>query len=142
MQEREDFNARFHAVEKNNDDLRLGSCILILGCCNYQFFCLESTSHLELVKESYMNTMDELNRELLTMKEAYAQLDTEKQVLITELEKRPVQTDPEHVKQTIGMFSSSILDYKTTNICFRKSSIEHIETTVRRGLSRLILCTS
>jgi hypothetical protein len=40
------------------------------------------------------------------MKEAYEQLDSEKQVLIGELEKRPFKVDEEPIKQTIGIFSS------------------------------------
>jgi hypothetical protein len=53
-----------------------------------------------------MNTVNELNQELLAMKEAYEQLDSEKQVLIGELEKRPVKVDEGPITQTIGMFSS------------------------------------
>jgi len=52
-----------------------------------------------------MNTVNELNQELLAMKEAYEQLDTEKQGLINELEKRPVELDQEQPRQTFGMFS-------------------------------------
>jgi len=40
------------------------------------------------------------------MKEAYEQLDAEKQVLIGELEKRTVEIDKEPIRQTVGMFSS------------------------------------
>ncbi len=39
------------------------------------------------------------------MKEAYEQLDAEKQHLTSELEKQSLQIDQEQVKQTIGMFS-------------------------------------
>jgi len=51
-----------------------------------------------------MNTVNELNQELLAMKEAYEQLDTEKQDLINELEKRPIELDQEPLRQTFGMF--------------------------------------
>jgi hypothetical protein len=40
------------------------------------------------------------------MKEAYDQLDTEKQGLITELEKRLVQVDKDQMTRTAGMFYS------------------------------------
>jgi len=53
-----------------------------------------------------MNTVNELNQKLLAMKEAYEQVDSEKQVLIGELEKRPVKVEVEPITQTIGMFSS------------------------------------
>jgi len=53
-----------------------------------------------------MNTVNELNQELLAMKEAYEQLDNEKQVLISELEKRPSEIDQEQPRQTFGMFFS------------------------------------
>jgi hypothetical protein len=49
-----------------------------------------------------MNTVNELNQELLAMKEAYEQLDREKQGLIDELEKRPVEVDEEKAKQVTG----------------------------------------
>jgi len=50
-----------------------------------------------------MNTVNELNQELLAMKEAYEQVDREKQVLIDELEKRPVEVYEEKAKQVTGM---------------------------------------
>ncbi len=62
-----------------------------------------------------MNTVNELNQELLAMKEAYEQLDNEKQVLISELEKRPVEVDQEQSKQAIGMFF--FLLYSTIRHC-------------------------
>ena len=52
-----------------------------------------------------MNTVNELNQELLALKEAYEQLDTEKQDLISELEQRSVQVDQKS-KETIRMFFS------------------------------------
>ena len=45
-------------------------------------FFLESSNNLESIRQSYMNTVNELNQELLAMKEAYEQLDAEKQRLI------------------------------------------------------------
>jgi hypothetical protein len=56
-----------------------------------------------------MNTVNELNQKLLAMKEAYEQLDSEKQGLIDELEKRPVKVEEEPITQTIGNFSSFYL---------------------------------
>jgi len=44
-----------------------------------------------------MNTINELNQELLAMKEAYEQLDNEK---------RPVEIGEEPIRETIGKFSS------------------------------------
>jgi hypothetical protein len=69
-------------------------------------FFLESTNNLEAIKQSYMNTVNELNQELLAMKEAYDQLDTEKQDLITEFEKRLAQFDQDQETRTAGMLSS------------------------------------
>ncbi len=57
---------------------------------------------MESIRQSYMNTVNELNQELLAMKEAYEQLDREKQGLIDELEKRPVEVDEEKAKQVTG----------------------------------------
>ncbi len=67
---------------------------------------VETTTNLESIKQSYINTIDELNQELLAMKEAYEQLDSEKQSLVTELEKRPIERDHQQTRQTNGMFPS------------------------------------
>jgi hypothetical protein len=103
LNEREDFNDRFQAIEKAKDELRSGSFIFISSCLTYVIFFLESANNLEAIKQSYMNTVNELNQELLAMKEAYDQLDTEKQGLITELEKRLAQ---DQMTRTAGMFCS------------------------------------
>ncbi len=52
---------------------------------------------MESIRQSYMNTVNELNQELLAMKEAYERLDSEK---------RPVEIGEEPIRQNIGMFSS------------------------------------
>ncbi len=83
--EREDFTERHQALERANNDL-------------------QPSDNIESIRESHINTVDELNRQLLAMKEAYEQLDTEKQVLISELEKRPVEVDQEQARQSVGMF--------------------------------------
>jgi len=115
--EREDFNERFQAIEKENDDLRSGSSIVIPDgfISLITFFSLESTSNLESIKQSYMNTVNELNQKLLVMKEAYDQLDNEKQGLISELAKRPVEVEQEQPRQTFGMFF--FLLYSTIRHC-------------------------
>ncbi len=59
---------------------------------------------MESIRQSYMNTVNELNQELLAMKEAYEQLDAEKQGLTSELEKRSVAVDQEQARQTISTF--------------------------------------
>ncbi len=46
-----------------------------------------------MIKESYINTINELNQEILVLKEAYDQLDSEKQVLLDELEKQPMKPE-------------------------------------------------
>jgi hypothetical protein len=51
-----------------------------------------------------MNTVNELNQELLAMKEAYNELDTEKQVLTNELEKQSAEMRAAQARQTFGMF--------------------------------------
>jgi chromosome segregation ATPase len=95
--EREDFSERCRAIEKVNDELRSGSFLLIIDYFTYLLIYVESTNNLESIRESYMNTVNELNQELLAMKEAYEQLDAEKQ---------PVETDLNQAKQMIGMFVS------------------------------------
>ena len=66
-------------------------------------FYIGSTSNLESIKESYINTIDELNQELLVMKKQCEDLDAEKQLLTDELQKRPVDIDRDHAEQTIRM---------------------------------------
>ncbi|CAF5157223.1 unnamed protein product, partial [Rotaria magnacalcarata] len=56
INERQDFNQQYEALEKQNEDLRS-----------------ESTTNLETIKDSYVNAIDELNKELNTMKEQYEQ---------------------------------------------------------------------
>ena len=54
---------------------------------------------LQDIRQSYTNTVNELNQELSALKEAYDQLDNEKQVLTEELEQRsnqPVQQSSEN----------------------------------------------
>ena len=43
--------------------------------------CIESARNLESIRESYENTVNELNQELSAVKETYEQLCVEKQVL-------------------------------------------------------------
>lgn len=52
-----------------------------------------STADLEAIKESYMNMVNELNGELLALKDAYQELDAEKQDLINKLEEQPLKTE-------------------------------------------------
>jgi hypothetical protein len=52
IKERQDFTQQYHSLEKINDDLRT-----------------ESSTNLETIKQSYVNTINELNQELLVMKE-------------------------------------------------------------------------
>ena len=54
---------------------------------------------MESIRETFVNTINELNQELSVMKEAYDQLDNENQRLINELEKRPIPIDGESVKE-------------------------------------------
>ncbi|CAF1445601.1 unnamed protein product, partial [Rotaria sp. Silwood1] len=82
--ERENFTQRYQALEKVNDDVRL-----------------ESATNLETIKESYINTIDELNKELLTMKEQCEILMAEKQALSNELGKKSVEFNIEQKKKII-----------------------------------------
>jgi len=63
---------------------------------------------MESFRQSNKNIVEELNQKLLAMKEAYEQVDAEKQVLIGELEKRTVEINKEPIRQTVGMFSSFV----------------------------------
>jgi hypothetical protein len=48
--------------------------------------------------------VNELNEELMAMKEAYEELDAEKQLVTSELERRSIETSQNQTKPTIGMF--------------------------------------
>ena len=67
-------------------------------------FVVESVNSFESIRESYVNQVNELNEELLAMKEAYDQLDAEKQLLTNELEKRSIESGRDQVRPSIGMF--------------------------------------
>jgi hypothetical protein len=61
-------------------------------------------TNLESIKESYITTIDELNRELLAMK----QLDGETELLNNQLENRSIDLDQRSDKQTKGTFALSL----------------------------------
>lgn len=64
---------------------------------------LQSEEDIESMRQAYTNTVNELNRKLLAMKEAYDLLDNEKQVLVSELEQRAIEADRNQARQTTGM---------------------------------------
>ncbi|CAF5085828.1 unnamed protein product, partial [Rotaria sp. Silwood1] len=107
--EREDFNEKYEAIEKANDKLRSGTSIFIIDFFYLRFFNVASTGNFESIQESYMNTINELNEQLLVMKDRCEELAAEKQFLSIELEKRCVEIDREHSKQTIEKVPSNIL---------------------------------
>lgn len=63
----------------------------------------QSDADIEAVRQSYMNTVNELNQKLLTMKQDYDLLDNEKQVLVSELEQRAMDDTRNQIKRTTGM---------------------------------------
>ena len=116
--EREDFNDRYQTLEKTNIDLRLGSEILIFVYVYLFVSSLESNNNMESIRESFVNTINELNQELLVMKQAYNELDVENQRLTNELEKQPLQVDQQQVKQSVGMFSILLHNVKISQFVF------------------------
>ena len=61
---------------------------------------------MESIRQSYVNTVNELNQELLVIKEQCEQLDAEKEFLNRELEKLSADVNQERVQQTIGKLLS------------------------------------
>jgi hypothetical protein len=57
---------------------------------------------LETIKQSHTNAIDELNRELLVAQEQCQQLNAEKQMLSSQLEKPSVNLDQEQDTQISG----------------------------------------
>ncbi len=68
IKERQDFTQQYHSLEKINDDLRTGNSYNNSTPIDH-FFSIESSTNLETIKQSYVNTINELNQELLVMKE-------------------------------------------------------------------------
>ncbi|CAF2108518.1 unnamed protein product, partial [Rotaria magnacalcarata] len=92
INERQDFNEQYEALEKQNEDLRS-----------------ESTTNLDTIKDSYANTIDELNEELVVTKSRCEQLDAEKQRLSDELERRTTEFDRDRSRQNVERVSSNLL---------------------------------
>ena len=59
---------------------------------------------MESIRESYVNTVNELNQELLILKKQCEEYDTQNQVLTDELEKRPAPINEESVEPNIGIY--------------------------------------
>ena len=67
-----------------------------------------------------MNTINELNQELVAMKEAYERLDAENQLLNSELEKRSIDIDQDRFHHTIRMFFSLSITLNCKTFLFQK----------------------
>ena len=104
-QEREDFNDRFQAIERANDALRSGIILFISPSKVVDLrFIEEFTNALETAKQSSVNTIDQLNQEILEMKEAYNQLDTERGNLLDELQKQSIAAEQNQMRPITGIF--------------------------------------
>ncbi|CAM4851078.1 unnamed protein product, partial [Rotaria magnacalcarata] len=88
INERQDFNQQYEALEKQNEDLRS-----------------ESTTNLETIKDSYVNAIDELNKELNSMKEQFELVAAEKQFLTSELVSRSMAVNGDQKKESIDFAS-------------------------------------
>lgn len=73
-------------------------------------FSIESDDSMQTMRESYNDTMNYLNQELLTLKATCDQLNTEKQALMSELQQRTAELSLEQTKQNSRMFVYSIID--------------------------------
>ncbi|CAF4779136.1 unnamed protein product, partial [Rotaria socialis] len=82
--ERQAFNEKYETLEKAMENLQL-----------------ESGTNLETIKESYVNTIDELSQELAVMNSQCEQLDADKQRLSDELERRTAEFDRDRSRQNI-----------------------------------------
>jgi hypothetical protein len=87
---------------------------LILNDCGFRplSFASESGKNMESIRQSHINTVNELNQQLFGMKGAYEQLDVENQRLTNELEKLSVELNRDQSRQTIGMFILFYREYK------------------------------
>ncbi|CAF5064120.1 unnamed protein product, partial [Rotaria magnacalcarata] len=69
------------------------------------FYCIESTTNLETIKDSYVNAIDELNKELNSMKEQFELVAAEKQFLTSELVSRSMAVNGDQKKESIDFAS-------------------------------------
>lgn len=110
-QEREDFNGRSQAILRANDEL-------------------------ETTKQSYMTSVDQLNRELVEMKEAYDQLFTQNQNLLDELQKQSIAAAQSQMKPTTGRLLFDTLDLISLFVYYRASGIvKYLGARFRSGVS-------
>lgn len=107
-QERNNFNERHQTLEKELNDLRSGKihfCFAVSSFTRY-ITSIESMTNLETIKESYVNAIDELNKELLTIKKQLDEVNVERQRLVDELDKQTSEIhQPSVTKSSLGMFS-------------------------------------
>ena len=75
--EREDFTQRYHTLEKFNNDLRSGNIYPHEEICISFLFYVGSANDLETIKQSSVNTINQLNQELLAMKQQNEQTNRE-----------------------------------------------------------------
>ena len=85
VQERKDFSEKYQALERANNEL-------------------QSDQYLQSVRQPCVNTIDELNQELSTIKEAYDQLDQQNKILNDQLEQQALQIPPQTSTRTFGIF--------------------------------------
>ncbi|CAF5207416.1 unnamed protein product, partial [Rotaria magnacalcarata] len=110
IREREEFNEKCQTLEKQNEDLRS-----------------EFTNNIESIRESYVNTVNELNQELLVMKKQCGECDIQNQLLTDELEKRPVRNNEESVEPNIEKVSLNVLKQPFEEVPIHMSGAEDAE---------------
>ena len=79
-----------------------------------------------------MDTIDKLNREVLEMKEAYNQLDAERQNLLSELDKQSLAADQNQMRTMTGIYSCFVLPSKCIDFNYFRESIitKHVERII------------
>ncbi|CAF3345337.1 unnamed protein product [Rotaria sp. Silwood1] len=119
IKEREDFNLRHQALEKELNHLRS-----------------ESGINVQPMQPSDVDIVNQLNEELLAIKEAYKNLDAEKQLLVIQLESLSTYAEP---KRTIEKVSSTLsreplekVPIHTTSTIVKEDAaeLEHLRETV------------
>ncbi|CAF4043397.1 unnamed protein product, partial [Rotaria sordida] len=117
IKEREDFNQQYEILQKTNDELRS-----------------ESEINLETIKESYINTINELNQELLIIKEELEkQTNTLNQQQLIELPERSLDEIP--VDRTTQYTEKEILSTDENNLALEQVLIEILRNELENYLS-------
>lgn len=78
------------------------------------------------MRQSHADIIHQLNQELVEMREAYNQLDTERQNLLDQLQKQSIAAEQDQIRRMTGMFLFHIANRSLTIVFLQKKSRQQI----------------